>query len=88
MKYKLLIAAVALGVTGAAVVGGITSALADEAAIEADIGELRGAILSFLRASGCHSDGNEPKLQERRGARACGPSHAGRRGTGQATTEH
>ena len=33
-----------------------------------------------LCASGCRSDGNEPKLQGRCGARACGSSLAGRRG--------
>jgi alcohol dehydrogenase (cytochrome c) len=63
MKYKLLIAAVALGVTGAAVVGGITSALADEAAIEADIGELRGAILSLLGPRGAIATETNPNYK-------------------------
>ena len=65
---------------GAAVVGGITSSLADEAQIEVGVGELRGEILSLFAPRGCRSDGNEPKLQERCGARACGSSLAGRRG--------
>ena len=63
MKHKLLIAAVALGVTGAAVVGGITSSLADEAAIEAGIGELRGEILSLFAPRGAIATETNPNYK-------------------------
>ena len=44
-------------------VGGITSSLADEAAIEADIGELRGAILSLLGPRGAIATETNPNYK-------------------------
>ena len=59
--------------------GAVTSARADVAGIEVDVGDSRGEILA-LCASGRHSYGNEPKLQGRCSTRAYGSYLAGCRG--------
>jgi alcohol dehydrogenase (cytochrome c) len=71
MNRRLKIAIVALG---AAVVGGITSSLADEAAIEADVGELRGAILSLLGPRGAIATETNPNYKSAAAPAPAAPS--------------
>ena len=60
MKRRLEIIIVALV---AAVVGGITSSLADEAGVEAGIGELRGEILSLFAPRGAVATETNPNYK-------------------------
>jgi alcohol dehydrogenase (cytochrome c) len=50
MRHSIIVAL--LAVVGAAVGGGVTSSLADEAGIEVGIGDLRGEILSLFAPPG------------------------------------
>ena len=52
MNRRLELLSIVLFALGAGVVGGITSSLADEAGVEARVGELRGEILSLLAPAG------------------------------------
>ena len=52
MNRRLELLSIVLVALGAAVVGGITSSLADEAQVEVGIGELRGEILSLFAPPG------------------------------------
>ena len=83
MNRRLEIIIVALGV---AVVGGITSSLADEASIEVGVGELRGEILSLFARRGAVATETNPNYK---GAAAPHLRLLARRPprTGQATTK-
>ena len=80
MNRRLELLSIVLFALGAGVVGG-------DHLLACGRGRSRGGRRRVARrnsvalcASGCRSDGNEPKLQGRCGARACGSSLAGRRG--------
>jgi hypothetical protein len=77
MNRRLKLSSIVLFALGA---GAVTSSRADVAGIEVDVGDLRGEILSLFAPLGALATENEPKLQGRCGARACGSSLAGRRG--------
>ena len=64
MNRKLELFSIVLFALNAGVVGGgVTSSLADEAAIEADVGELRGAILSLLGPRGAIATETNPNYK-------------------------
>jgi alcohol dehydrogenase (cytochrome c) len=69
MNRRLKIIIVALG--AAAVGGGVTSSLADEAGVEARVGELRGEILSLLAPAGAVATETNPNYK---GAAAPAPA--------------
>ena len=88
MKRRLgLVSIVVFALEAGVVGGGVTSSLADEARVEADIGDVRGAVLSLFAPVGAVATETNPKLQGRCGARACGSSLAPPPRTGQATTK-
>src|ERR1700756_2024759 len=69
MNRRLKIIIVALG--AAVVGGGVTPLLADEAGVEVDLGELRGAILSLLAPAGAVATETNPNYK---GAAASAPA--------------
>ena len=69
MNRRLEIILVALG--AAAVGAGVTSSLADEAGVEARVGELRGEILSLLAPAGAVATETNPNYK---GAAAPAPA--------------
>ena len=66
MNCKLELLSIVLFALGAGVVGGITSSLADEAGVEARVGELRGEILSLLAPAGAVATETGVRVTRRR----------------------
>jgi alcohol dehydrogenase (cytochrome c) len=63
MNRRRELRSIALFALGASVVGGITSSLADEAGIEARVGELRGEILSLRAPTGAVATETNPNYK-------------------------
>ena len=68
--FSIIVFALNAGVVG----GGVTSSLADEAGIEARVGELRGAILSLLAPAGAVATETNPNYKGAAAPAAAAPA--------------
>ena len=63
MNRRLELFSIVLFALNAGVAGGVTSSLADEAGVEARVGELRGAVLSLFAPAGAVATETNPNYK-------------------------